>query len=62
MFVWEKIDSQVQSYLKKVRERARMVTARIAVAAARGIILACDRSKLIEFGGHIDLNPSWGYT
>lgn len=37
-------------YLKKVREGGGAVSAGITVAAARGILLACDRSKLAEFG------------
>ena len=55
----ETIDSRVQAYLKKVREGGGVVTSRVAVAAARGILLACNRSSLMEFGGNIDLNPSW---
>ena len=62
LYMGEMIDSRVQSYLEKVREGGGVITARIAVAAARGILLACDRSKLMEFGGHIQLNPSWGYS
>ena len=60
--IGEKIDSQVQSCLKKVHEGGSVVTARIAVAAARGINFACGRSELTEFGGHIYLNPSWRYS
>lgn len=56
------IDNQVQSYLRRVRDGGGIVTARIAVAAARGILLACDRSKLAEFGGHIQLGSSWAYS
>ena len=39
-----------------------MVTAQIAVAAARGILLSCDRSKLAEFGGPVMLNRFWTYS
>ena len=35
-----------QAYLKKVREGVGVITARVAVAAARGIIMACNRSSL----------------
>ena len=42
---------KVQIYLKKVREGG-VVSVRIAMAAARGIVLACDRSLLVEFGGN----------
>ena len=32
-----------------------MVTGRIVIAAARGVLLSCDKAKLAEFGGHITL-------
>ena len=47
------LDQKVQLYLKKVREGGGVVSARIAMAAARGIVLTCDRSMLVEFGGHV---------
>lgn len=58
----EELDSMVQQYLTKVREGGGVVTARIAVAAARGILMSCDRSKLVEFGGHVELNRHWAYS
>ena len=39
-----------------------MVSARIAMAAARVILLSCDRTKLVEFGGHVELNWHWAYS
>ena len=56
------IDNQVQSYLKQVHDGGGVVTARIAVAAARGILLACDQLKMAKFGGHIQLASSWAYS
>ena len=56
------LDTQVQLYLKKVRESGGVVSARIAIAAAHGIIMACDKTKLQEFGGHIYLNRQWAYS
>ena len=57
----ECIDKQVQLYLKKIRNQGGVVTASVVVAAARGILMSTDRSKLIEFGGHIDLSRRWAY-
>ena len=37
------------------------MSARIAKAAARGILLMCDRTKLAEFGGHVELNRQWAH-
>ena len=56
------IDNQVQSYIRRVCDGGGIVKARIAVPAARGILLACDRSKLAEFGGHIQLGCSRAYS
>lgn len=41
---------QLQVYRKKVREGGGIVSARIAMAAARGIHLICNRSMLAEYG------------
>ena len=38
------------------------MSARIAMAAARGILLKCDRTKLAEFGGHVELNRQWAHS
>ena len=37
----------------------RVVSARIVVAAARGLFLHSDRARLVEFGGHVELNTHW---
>ena len=52
----QELDSLVQMYLRKVREGGGTVSARIVMAAARGILLKCNRSMLVEFGGDIHLN------
>ena len=57
----EEYDEKVQLYLRKVREGGGIVSARIAIAAARGILLTYDKSKLIEYGGHVDLSRQWAY-
>ena len=38
------------------------MSARIAKAAAWGILLKCDRTKLAEFGGHVELNRQWAHS
>lgn len=58
----EDLDSKVQSYLRKVRDGGGVVSARIAVAATRGILLSSDRSSLAEFGGPVELTRSWAYS
>ena len=45
----------------KVREGGGIVTARIAMGAACGILRSSDRFRLAEFGGPVELNPHWAY-
>ncbi len=56
------LDDLVQKYLHKVRESGGVVSARIAVAAAMGIVKHYDRFLLEEYGGHVCLNQAWGYS
>ena len=56
------LDHKVQVYFKKVREEGGAVSARIVMAAARGILLKCNRSMLVEFGGPIQLNRFWAHS
>ena len=62
LLLGECLDLQVQKYLMKVREGGGVVSARIAVAAARGILLASNRNMLAEFGGPVELNRHWAYS
>ena len=56
------LDEKVQLYLKKVREGGGVVTARIAMAAAKGILMSSNRGALVEFGGHIAITKSWAFS
>lgn len=47
--------------LNKVREGGGIVSPRIVMAAARGIVLTSNRSMLVEFGGNVELNRHWAY-
>ena len=58
----QELDMKVQMYLKKVRDGGGAVSARIAMAATRGILLKCDRTKLAEFGGPVQLNRYWAHS
>ena len=59
LLLGQDLDTKVQSYIRKVRDGGGAVSARIVTAAARGILMKCDRSKLVEFGGHVELNRHW---
>ena len=54
-------EKQLELYLRKIRQQGGVITASVVVAAARGIMISCDRSQLYEFGGHISLSRQWAY-
>ena len=58
----EDLDMKVQLYLRKVREGGGALSARIAMAAARGFLHKCNRSMLAENSGPIQLNRHWAHS
>ena len=58
----EDLDMKVQLYLRKVMEGGGAISARIAMAAARGILRKCNRSMLAENGGPIQVNRHWAHS
>ncbi len=56
------LDGKVQVYVKKVREGGDAVSVRIVMAAAQGILLSCDMSKLEEYGGSVRLTRHWAHS
>ena len=62
LLLGDDLDEKVQLYLKNVRKGGGVVSARIAMAAARGILLSYDKYRLAEFGGHVLLNRHWAYS
>ena len=62
LLLGQELDTKVQLYLKKVRDGGGAVSAQIAIAAAWGILLKCDRTKLAELGGHVELNRQWAHS
>ena len=58
----ERLDTMVQSYLRKVRNEGGAVTSHMVCTAAHGIIVTVDKTRLQEFGGHINLNRHWAHS
>ena len=58
----EVLDKKVQQYLTRVRDGGGVASAKIAMAAAKGILMSCDRLRLVEFGGDVQLNRQWAYS
>ena len=55
-------DTMVQEYLRKVREAGGAVSSRVVIAAAKGILLSCDRNRLVVYGGHISTGKDWALS
>ena len=49
------LDVAIQEYVRAVRQNGGVVNTKVIMAAARGIILSKDRTRLAEFGGHVTL-------
>ena len=58
----ERLDTMVQSYLRKNHNKGGAVTSHIACAATRGIIVTIDKTRLQEFVGYINLNRHWAHS
>ena len=62
LLLGDALDEKVQLYLRKVREAGGTVSAGIAIAAARGLLLKYNRMNLDEFGGPVHLSRHWAYA
>ena len=58
----KELDQHVQIYLKKLRECGGSVSSRVVIAAAKGIVLACNKTLLSEFGGPVELGKPWAQS
>ena len=61
LLLGDELDKKLQLYLRRIREDGGLVTAGIAIAATRGLLMADHKNKLVEKGGHIKLNRHWAY-
>lgn len=62
LLLGEDLDRMVQEYMKKVREGGRVVSGKVVLAAAKGILLTCDQSKLVNYGGYVQPTMHWAYS
>ena len=53
------LDKKVQLYLTKVHNGGMVVSARIAKAAAKGILMSCNQSRLVKFGRDVVFSRQW---
>ena len=55
----EKLDEEVQHYLRAVREGGGVITTAITMASATAIVRRADRNLLRENGGPISITVNW---
>ena len=55
-------DSNVQMYIKALRNAGTPVSVPVVLAAAEGVITARNRSALLKYGGHIELGRPWAVS
>ena len=58
----EQLDQKLQQYLTTLRSNGGIVSARVAMAAAKGLLLSLNRGALAEYGGHIKITRHWAYS
>ena len=58
----EEIDKKVQLYLTAVRNSGGGVSAHLAMAAAKRLMLALNRGALAQHGGHVNITRHWAYS
>ena len=55
----EKMDTTVVCYIRRMREKGCVINTAIVKAAARGILMSQNRTRLAEFGGLATLTTAW---
>ena len=53
------LDSEIQRYIQHLPDNGTSISIALVLAAAEGYLLACDRTVLIEYGGHVSLTKDW---
>lgn len=55
-------DSGTQEYIKAYRKAGTHVNVPVVLAAAERVIIAKNRSLLLKYGGHTELNRPWAVS
>lgn len=59
----DKFDSKIQQYVKKKNcNSGGVVNTTIVRSAALGLVIAMDRSLLVDIGGHISITHDWALS
>ena len=62
LMLGDELDENVKKMVNSVRNSGGVINSAIVMAAGKGIVLAKDRSLLVENGGHIGITKSWAQS
>ena len=55
----EKLDSDVQAYLRELRNNGGIINSTIVLAVGNGTLLAHDKTRHVDYGGDVNLTRHW---
>ena len=55
------LDHQLKAYNEKIRKAGGVIESKVEMVAAHGLLLAYNKSKMVDFGQHLVLNYHGGY-
>ena len=58
----EQLDRKLQQYLTTLKSNRGIISAQVAMAAAKGLLLSLNRGALAEYRGHIKITRHWAYS
>ena len=58
LMLGKEVDAAVQNYITVMRAVHGVVTTKICMAAAEGVVIALDQGLLVEHGGHIHITKT----
>ena len=59
LMLGERLDSEVQSYIKALQNEGGVVTTPVVLAIATAVVESSDRTQLAKYGGPINITSHW---
>ena len=59
LMLGERLDSEVHSYIKALRDGGGVVTTPVVLAIATAVVESSDRTQLAKYGGPINITSHW---
>ena len=62
LMLGEELDNRVQELVSEIRDAGGIINTRIVRAVAKGVVIAEDRTLLLENGGTIEITRQWALS